>query len=64
MKIGYREVRGVVKVCIVVIAVGIVACTIGAVKAIKSKFRDLDAIIWCFAGSSIAVLGTLLARLL
>lgn len=51
-------------VCIAIITIGIAVCSIGAVKAIKSKFINLDAIIWCFIGSTITVFGTMLARFL
>ena len=43
---------------------GIMASTVGVLKAIRSKFTDLDAIIWCVIGAFIANIGALLSSLL
>lgn len=50
--------------CIAVITFGISICLIGAAKSIKSRFKDIYAIIWCFAGEMITVLGMLLTLFL
>lgn len=59
-----EEVRCVELVSIGLIVTGIVFSTIGATKAIKSKFKDLDAIFWCFVGYAICTVEVVLARFL
>lgn len=51
-------------VCIILILIGLTVSGIGVREAVKSKFTDLDAIIWCFAAIPFCLLGTLLARFL
>lgn len=51
-------------VCIVLILIGLAVSGIGIRKAVKSKFTDLDAIIWCFSAMPFTVLGALLSRFL
>lgn len=51
-------------ICIALLLTGITFSTIGAAKAFRSKFSDLDCIIWCFAGSTICIFAGTLARFL
>lgn len=51
-------------VCVGLIVIGVASSATGATKAIKSKFKDLNAINWCFAGLSICIVAGTLARFL
>ena len=50
--------------CITLILIGLAVSGIGVRKAVKSKFTDLNAIIWCFSAVPFTVLGALLAGFL
>lgn len=49
-------------ICILLIITGIAMLVNGIRKAVKSKFNDLDAIIWCWAAELPIITGSLLAR--
>lgn len=51
-------------ICLGSIIVGVFICVVGTAKSINSKFKDLNAIIWCFVGTSITVLGAMFAAFL
>lgn len=48
-------------ICILLIITGIAMLVNGIRKAVKSKFNDLDAIIWCWAAELPIITGSLLA---
>lgn len=45
--------RSIIIFWIAGIIIGFIATGYGAVKAIKSKFEDLNAVIWCWVGVAI-----------
>lgn len=49
-------------ICILLIITGICMAANGIRKAIKSKFNDVDAIIWCWVAELPILAGALLAR--
>lgn len=51
-------------IILVLILVGVLTASVGVMKAVKSKFMDLDAVTWCWIGSAITVLGSLLCKFL
>lgn len=51
-----------VYVCILLIITGICMAANGIRKAVKSKFNDVDAIVWCWVAELSILVGALLAR--
>lgn len=45
------------RICTVMIALGVLGFTIGAIKSIKSKFTDLIALIWIWCGVGLLNIG-------
>lgn len=50
-------------ISLVLILAGVLTASVGVIKAMKSKFMDLDAMTWCWIGSAITVLGSSLCSL-
>lgn len=52
-------------ISIMLLIAGLIVFAIGVRKAIRSKYRDLDCILWCFAGNAILIsASTIMAKLL
>ena len=49
-------------ICILLIITGIFMAAKGIRKAVKSKFNDVDAIVWCWVAELPILVGALLAR--
>lgn len=49
---------------IMLLIAGIIVFAIGVKKAVRSKFHNLDCIIWCFAGNAMIVVAGIVAKFL
>lgn len=49
---------------IMLLTAGVVVFAIGVKKAVKSKYNDLDCIIWCFSGNAMIVVAGEIAKCL
>lgn len=49
---------------VMIMAAGLIVFAIGARKAVKSKYNDLDAILWCIIGQALVVFATAMAKYL
>lgn len=39
-------------ISLVLILAGVLTASVGVIKAVKSKFMDLDAVTWCWIGNN------------